>query len=190
MEKFDITWLDPIRLKLAEKEDQTSLVDRLSKQIKGEVDIGGMTRSVYVIRMAGSFIIQYPKGPSPVVYVGRGDSVSRLATHLKNWASEIFVWGSDTEIEIRVLRPARKNRTEYFKNVEADLLDWFGSRFGTLPLINSRYETSWAGAVEYGPSQSARLWQMLGIGKGVRHKWALQPLRSNKLYKKYLRGSD
>lgn len=166
-------------------------------QIEDEANIRGLERSVYVIRMAGSFIIQYPKGPSPVVYIGRGDSVSRLASHLKIWASEVFVWGSDTEIEIRILRPSRKNRTEYYKNVEADLLAWFSNRYGILPLINSRYETNWAGLVEYGPSQKARLRQMLGIGRGVRPKWAIQPLNSNKLYQKnsnklyqkYLKGS-
>jgi hypothetical protein len=187
MDKFDITWLHPIRLKLADEEDRQSLIRRLSIQIEDEANIIGLERSVYIIRMAGSFVIQYPEGPSPVVYIGRGDSVSRLASHLKTWASDVFVWGSDTEIEIRILRPARRNRTEYYKNVEADLLEWFRNRYGILPLINSRYETNWAGAVEYGPSQESRLRQVLGIGRGLRPKWAIQPLNSKKLYQKYLK---
>jgi hypothetical protein len=74
------------------------------------------------------------------------------------------------------------------KNVEADLLDWFGSRYGCLPLINGRYEHRWAGKVDYGPSQEKRLSQILGIGKGVRRKWAIQPLPSNKLYARYCKG--
>jgi hypothetical protein len=113
MEKLDISWLDPIRLTLAEKEDQRLLVKRLTREIRDATDVAALDRSVYVIRMAGSFVVQYPSGVSPVVYVGRGDSVSRLAKHLKSWAADIFLWGNDTEIEIRILRPARKNRWDY-----------------------------------------------------------------------------
>src|ERR1043165_2553867 len=102
MEKFDITWLDPIHLRLAEKEDKGALVRRLTREIRDAADIEELKRSVYVIRMAGSFVIQYPWGASPVVYVGRGDSVSRLAAHLKKWAADIFLWGNDTAIEIRI----------------------------------------------------------------------------------------
>lgn len=189
MEKFDITWLDPIHLRLLEKEDKPSLVSRLKREIKDAADVAELKRSVYVIRMAGSFVIQYPEGSSPVIYIGRGDSIVRLADHLKNWAADVFLWGSDTEIEIRIVRPARKNRIEYFKNVEADLLRWFGKRYGSLPLINSRYEPNWEGAVEYGSSQADKLRQMLGTGKGGRRKWAIQPLPSNNLYSRYHKGS-
>lgn len=58
-----------------------------------------------------------------------------LVAHLKNWAADMFDWGSDTEIEIRIVRPARRNRKDYFKNVEADLLRWFGVRYRRLPMI-------------------------------------------------------
>lgn len=186
-ERFDITWLDPIHLTLADDQSKESLVKRLRAQIKDGAADYQMKSSVYIVRMAGSFIIDYENCPSPVVYIGRGDSVSRLASHLKNWASDVFKWGSDTKIEIRLLRPSRKNREDYFKNVEADLIRWFSEKTGMLPLINARFETSWEGHVDYGPSQEKLLLQSLGIGKGVRHKWAIRPMPSNKVYAKYHR---
>lgn len=186
-ERIDIKWLDPIGLRLLEDDDVSSLIERLKSHIKA-ANIPELKRSVYIIRMSGSFIIDYPNGPSPVVYVGRGDSVNRLATHLKKWASEVFTWGSDTTIEIRILRPSRKNRADYFKNVEADLLEMFAVRFGGLPLINSRYEQKYQGLVNYGNSQVTRLNQAIGIGKGKKHKWAIRPLPSNVHYHTYFRG--
>lgn len=187
MEKIDITWLEPIRLRLSEDDDTEKLIVRLKSHIK-EANISKLDRSVYIIRMAGSFVVAYPRGPSPVVYIGRGDSVSRLAKHLKRWATGVFTWGSDTTIEIRILRPSRKNRPDYFKNVEADLLELFSVRYGGLPLINKRYEHKYEGLVDYGPSQETRLHQSIGIGKGNRHKWAIKPLPSNEHYDTYFRG--
>ncbi|EIZ78260.1 hypothetical protein WSK_3142 [Novosphingobium sp. Rr 2-17] len=186
-ERIDITWLDPIRLKLSEDDTVERLVARLKDHIKA-ANVSKLERSVYIIRMAGSFVIAYPSGASPVVYIGRGDSVSRLAKHLKKWATGVFTWGSDTSIEIRVLRPSRKNRPDYFKNVEADLLEMFSARFGGLPLINKRYEHQYEGCVDYGTSQTAKLNQAIGIGKGNRHKWAIKPMPSNPHYDTYFRG--
>ena len=75
----------------------------------------------------------------------------------------LAIWDHDTKIEIRLLRPSRRNRGDYFKNVEADLLRWFSVKTGMLPLMKGRFETSWEGLVEYGPSQERLLWQSLGI---------------------------
>lgn len=186
-ERIDLTWLDPINLKLKDDDTVEALIDRLKGHIKA-ANVSKLERSVYIIRMSGSFIVAYPRKPSPVVYIGRGDSVNRLAKHLKRWANEVFTWGSDTSIEIRIVRPKRKGCPDYFKNVEADLLEMFSERFGGLPLINKRYEHQYQGQVDYGPSQLRKLNQAIGIGSGNRHKWAIQPLPSNKHYDTYFKG--
>ncbi|THG37785.1 hypothetical protein [Sphingomonas olei] len=190
MERFDITWLDPIKLELSGNEDQAALVKRLQRKIADDASVDRLDRSVYIIRMAGSFIIDYPDGASPVVYIGRGDSVSRLARHLKRWATDVFKWGSDSNLEVRILRPARTGRYDYFANVEADLLRMFYQRYGGLPMMNKRFEDSYAGVVDYGKTQQDKLWASIGIGKGVRYKWAIRPLRSNKHYATYHAGQD
>lgn len=190
MDKIDITWLDPIRLHIRDGEDQETLIKRLKREISDAASVAKLDRSIYIIRMAGSFVVDYPDGPSPVVYIGRGDSVSRLAKHLKRWAAEVFSWGSDTYIEIRIARPSRRNRADYYKNVEADLLRFFSVRFGGLPLINSRYETEYEACVDYGVSQERDLMQAIGIGRGNRHKWAIRPMPSNPHYDTYFRGQE
>ena len=192
-DRIDIHWLDPVQLCVDDDADEAGLVRSLQRQLKAgyrdqEVTDAQMLRSVYIVRLTGSFVISYPKRASPVLYIGRGNAPSRLATHLGRWLSDAFNFGSDTEVEIRMLRPRRRGHSDYFKNVEADLLEMFFERVGSLPFFNSRYETKFAGRVDYGPSQERRLWQQLGTGSGNRPLWALTPMPANPNYARYQRG--
>ena len=181
-----IDWLDPIRLSLADDDSEIALVRRLKSEIKEATSDWDLGRSVYLIRLAGRAVIVYDNDfHSPLVYVGRGDSVRRLASHLKRWATEAFTWGQDTELEIRILCPSLKNDDECFKNVEADLLRWFHDRAGMLPLINSRFEKSYEGAVRYSAKDKRRLQQLLQVGSGRRPYRAIYPMRSNPHYDRY-----
>ena len=74
MEKIDITWLEPIRLRLSEDDDTEKLIVRLKSHIK-EANISKLDRSVYIIRMAGSFVVAYPRGPL-FFYDGKPDPLS------------------------------------------------------------------------------------------------------------------
>ena len=188
---IDIHWLEPVRLRV-EFTDQAAMVRDLQRQLKAgyrdQFSDEQMRRSVYIIRLTGSFVIGYPRGASPVLYIGRGDAPSRLAKHLAKWLHKAFQFGSDTRIEIRMLRPRRRNAANYFMNVEADLLDWFCERMGALPFFNSRREHQHAGLIDYGPSQERRRWQQIGTGSGKRPHWALTPMRTNPNYATYLKG--
>lgn len=181
-----LDWLDPIFLELGEDDSEAALIKRLRAEIKGATTDRDLKQSVYVVRLMGRAVIAYDKEfSSPVVYVGRGDSVKRLASHLKNWASKAFTWGHDTSLEIRIIRPELKDADESFKNLEADLIRWFHDRAGMLPLINRQFEKSFEGKVSYREDDREKLKNMLGVGRGKRPHWAILPLASNPHYETY-----
>ena len=191
-QKIDIHWLDPVQL-IVDAQDDDKLLADLRRQLREGYRAQGvteeqMTRSVYIIRLTGSFLIEYPRCNSPVLYVGRGDAPNRLATHLARWLSDAFWFGSDTQVEVRMLRPRRRGRRDYFKNVEADLIDMFLERAGALPFFNRCREPKFSGRIDYGPSQDRRLRQLLGTGSGKRPHWALSPTPANPHYDTYWTG--
>lgn len=188
----DIHWLDPVRLSI-DYEHEGSVLRQLRCQLRDGYRDQGVTdeqmqRSVYIIRLTGSFVIQYARCNSPVLYIGRGDAPNRLAAHLEKWLTDAFDFGSDTEVEIRMLRPRRRGRSDYYKNVEADLLAMFCTRAGGLPMFNKCRETKFEDHIIYGVSQERRLRQQIGIGSGKRPHWALMPTRANPNYETYHTG--
>ena len=188
-----ISWMEPVCLDYASALQETQLLKALRRQLReGLIKQGyealAMARCVYVVRMTGPVIVAYPHGDSPVLYVGRGNAPSRLASHLKNWLHDVHRYGDTVGVELRICLPRRPNRTEFFKNVEADLIAWFQDRYGAIPFFNSRLETSYSGVIDYGPSQKKDLLQSLGTGSGKRPKWAIRPLPSNANYGTYNTG--
>jgi hypothetical protein len=189
MKSLKLTWVDPIRLSLADDDTEKMLVKRLRAEIKGEVSDRDLKQSVYLVRMVGRAVIDYDRRPSPVVYIGRGDSVGRLASHLKNWASKAFTWGHDTSLEIRIIRPEHPEDADCFKHLEADLIRWFADKCGMLPLMNARFETSFERKAKYLPSDRKRLHKLLTVGSGKRPHWAIFPLRANPHYDRYYKST-
>lgn len=193
MAKTTISWMEPVSLDYASALREEKLLAALRRQLRaGIIDQGfpaaEMARCVYVVRMTGPVVVAYPDGDSPVLYVGRGNAPSRLASHLKHWLHDVHRFGNSVGIELRICLPRRPNRTGFFKNVEADLIAWFQDRYGAIPFFNSRLETSYSGAIDYGPSQKKDLLQSLGTGSGKRPQWAIRPLASNANYSTYNRG--
>lgn len=192
--KVDLTWLEHIELKpdrslgseaAIVKTLKKELTEALQRQGYGPADL---KRCVYVIRMKGDFVIAYPLRRSPVLYVGRGSALGRLSSHLRRWLHEIDGFGKDVRIEIRVCRTRRKNLTDMFKYVEADLIDWFSERYGVIPFFNSRRETAYEGCVVYTDADEAQMKAALGVGRGKRPLWAIAPAPANKNYDVFYRG--
>jgi len=180
-----ISWIDPIQLDYSAAQQEAAILKALRRQLRdGMLAQSGFSdrdldRCVYVIRMTGPVVVAYPWDNSPVLYVGRGQAPKRLAAHLKNWLHEAHRFGSKVGVELRICVPRRTNRADFFKNVEADLIDWFRQKNGAIPFFNSRRETSYAGRVDYLPTQIKDLRRALGVGSGNRPEWAVRPLRSN-----------
>ena len=186
--KGSLVWLEPLRLKheqglTTEKRIVKALRDQLLAALV-EQDFGkaDLDRCVYVIRMTGDFVISYPEGISPVLYIGRGDAFTRLSSHLKRWLNQVDGFGKDVGIEVRVCRPRRKGLADMFKFVEADLISDFQTKFGSIPFFNSRRETSYEKCVDYTDTDVKRLSAAIGVGSGKRPQWAIAPAPSNKNY--------
>jgi hypothetical protein len=190
-----ISWIEPIQLDYSAAQQEAAILKALRKQLRDAIlsqrtfSNRDMDRCVYVVRMTGSVVIAYPWGDSPVLYVGRGQAPKRLAMHLKNWLHDAHRFGSKVGVELRICVPRRTNRADFFKNVEADLIDWFEQKYGAIPFFNSRRETSYAGQVKnYLPTQKTALNRALGVGSGNRPEWAVRPLRSNTNVHVYHKG--
>jgi hypothetical protein len=193
----DIRWLDPISLdfEAARAGDEKRFLGALRKQMREGIrkqgfDLSAVGRCVYVIRMTGRFLVAYETGNSPVLYVGRGNAKQRLASHLGRWLHYVDTFGTGTKVEIRVLVPARRNRSNYFKNVEADLISKFEKRHDSLPFFNRRIEKKFSGKVKYSVTQEKNLGRLVGIGSGKRPHWAIKPTPANRDFSTYLRGAN
>jgi hypothetical protein len=171
--------------------------DRLLEELRSQLRRGltklglkdhDLIRSVYVIRMVGRFLIAYRDGNSPVLYSGRGNSSQRLASHLKNWLSEVHSFGKDVSIEIRICCPPRRNRPDFFKNVEADLIARFARKYGSVPFFNRRNETEHSGEVSYETDVIAEFKKVISVGSGNRPRWAIKPTRANPSFLTFLKG--
>jgi hypothetical protein len=187
-----ISWLEPVQLDFERAlANEAKLLKELQRQLAdGVASHGTLTRCVYVIRMTGPFIIAYPKNNSPVLYVGSGQAGSRLASHLRNWLSEVHKFGRDVGIEIRICMPRRRKLLNFFKHVEADLIERFLKKYGSLPFFNSRREPNYAAKVEYNKTINMLLDRAIGIGNGNRPRWAIKPTPANKNLALYLKGTS
>lgn len=57
-------------------------VETTTREIMKELSYIDLEKSVYVIRLAGNFVIQYPRDISPVLYIGQGKFQNRINSHL------------------------------------------------------------------------------------------------------------
>lgn len=184
-QKSHLRWLEPITLEPANvKSLRRAFREKLREQGAWERE-----RCVYVIRMVGLFVVQYPYNRSPVLYIGRGTVSQRVIRHLTNWVSQVTNLGAKIQIEIRVSVPRKRNHPNFYKCVEADLIRDFSRRYGSIPLINSRRETVFESDWKYTPADKKRLTASLGVGRGNRPRWAIAPAPGNRrLYDLYHRG--
>lgn len=194
--QISLAWLNHIQLSPKDGlGTEAGIAKTLRKQLLAALKAQGfkpesLERCVYVIRMTGDFVLSYPNGISPVLYIGRGSAFGRLSSHLHRWLHEVEGFGKDVGIEIRVCRPRRKNLPEMFKYVEADLIAQFASKFDSIPFFNSRRERSYEDWASYTSSDEKQLRAAIGVGSGKRPKWAIQPTPSNRNYDLYYRGQS
>lgn len=99
--------------------------------------------------------------------------------------SDALSFGYETGVEVHIMCPRRKNRVNYYKNIEADLIEIFVEKFGALPLRNRRRETSSARLVNYTNTALISLRSKINVGKGRRIIWAIRPMAGNTYYKHF-----
>ena len=163
-------------------DDLKTIMQRTTENIaRGCYKPESLARSVYVIRLAGPFLISYPKGPSPVIYIGKGQFRNRISAH-RTWIRDFFDHLKHAQFEIRYCIPRVKNNLGIEKEVEAYLIHRFIERYGMLP-INNKVLSNTNVYHQFIPANS--LDKAISIGSGNKPHWEVCPLRSNPWFKKY-----
>ena len=114
---------------------------KIEEQLPSQAAVDSLndSRTVYVIRVGAPFSLSYPLQPSPVVYIGKGAVWNRLSACHSKWISKIQQ-KLGTRFEFSFCSPRRQKYENAYAQVEADLIQLFVAKFGTLPLMNSRKE--------------------------------------------------
>ena len=142
----------------------------------GDTAEDSFSRAVYVIRTEKPFAIQYPLRFSPTIYIGEGNLLSRLNSH-RAWLKKFQEQGHDFQFEVAFCLPRLQGNRAAYKDYEAYLLSAFKKKYGALPLRNKQNES-----VVY-KHQYSHTESVIGPTKGVRYRWAIQPLPSNSFRK-------
>lgn len=129
-------------------------------------------QAVYVIRTEKPFAIQYPLRFSPTIYIGEGNLISRLNSH-RQWLKKFQEQGHSFQFEVAFCLPRLPGNGVAYKDYEAFLLSEFKSKYGALPLRNKQNE-SVVYHHQYSHSET-----VIGPTRGVRYRWAIQPLPAN-----------
>ena len=137
--------------------------------------LSSVKQGIYVISLADNMSIDYNGNPSKVIYIGRGCIRSRLATHFKYWIKTFNDSLQDISFDIwmtEIRHPGSKNA---FKEVEADLLDYFCNKYDCYPIQNSisgdihnknhDYDNDWNRPLRNPPD--------------INNGWAIRPLKNN-----------
>jgi hypothetical protein len=157
-------------------------VDDTATQIREQAEEamrkgGGQVRNsfpqaVYVIRTEKPFAIQYPLRFSPTIYIGEGNLISRLNSH-RRWLKRLQEQGHNFQFEVAFCLPRLPGNSDAYKDYEAFLLSKFKVKYGALPLRNKQNEN-----MVY-QHQYSHTETVIGPTRGVRYRWAIQPLPSN-----------
>jgi hypothetical protein len=112
--------------------DSIALVTEKLKE-KRLLDLQALPQSVYVIRLAGNFAIEYPGGLSPVVYIGQGKFRGRLNAHRK-WLEKLHNLIAQSPLQVRFCMPRSGNGVPLHKELESHLLRTFEEKYLQRPL--------------------------------------------------------
>jgi hypothetical protein len=141
---------------------------------------------VCFIRLSPPFSIAYGDSwyESPLIYVGSGDFKTRWKSH-RNWLAQLGHSLPSGRYEIWFCRPTRKGPKagKFYKDVEADVLQWFRDHTEHLPFWNKKVEKP-KNKNEYDKNFFASV-----SGSDSRYHWVMYP-RTTTLKKIYEKGVE
>ena len=152
-----------------------SFLDITEKLEKKNIDSALFPNSVYVIRIAKGFIIEYPKKKlSPVIYIGQGKLRGRFFAHRK-WLGKFSSLLHGVQLEASFCFPRSPEGSRLNKQLEAHLINRFEQVHGRKPLNNKKREP-----LDPDFTHSAKLdGQVFGNGIGKKYPWAISPRNGN-----------
>lgn len=145
------------------------------------------SRSVYVIRFFDTYVVQYAKKHSPVLYIGKGNLRQRLESHINSWLSEISEELKYYNFELLVSVPKRRNCNDFYECVEGILLEQFLRIYNQLPIRNRRAEYKHK-KHNLRDIDTNSINYALNIHKATqKYKWSIKPITKSNLYETYNR---
>ena len=181
---FDITVYEDYNTEI-----QTEVHKQAIKQVLQELSdsyyyktnrtLKDVKKGVYVICLSSPFAINYPGGLLEIIYIGRGNVLSRLRSHFAHSLFPFMQSLSGTDFDFFISEPKMPGpgvASYYFKHVEYLLLDRFRKKFGGVereawfPLLNNN-----AGSKK--KLDSGDGWDKPLSRAGKTPRWALEPTR-------------
>jgi hypothetical protein len=167
---------------------QKKVVEEALEKVKeawyrdNNVPLSDVSSGVYVIALDGGLCVSYggvgSGKNSPVLYIGRGQIASRIKMHLSQWMYDFAASLQNASFKIYMTEVRGKGRSDYFQNLESDLIVKFREKFGDKPLINKN--EGWTHQREHEYSEN---WKLPIDRRGRRFLWAVQPLPANEWFK-------
>lgn len=149
--------------------------------LEEDIDESKLNKSVYVIRLAGRFAIDYRWAQSPAVYIGQGNFNARINDH-RWWVKELKDLVGEFRFKICIATPRVRKSAYAYKDCEAALIDRFADIHGSAPLWNKQYETRTCPHYQY---NDKKMDEALRKRSGSGYKWAVKPMRSSPFFKNY-----
>ena len=154
----------------------SAVTDRL--KTKKRLDLSLLPNSVYVIRLAGNFAIQYPSGVSPTIYIGQGKFRGRLNAH-RTWLEKLHSLVAETSLQVKFCMPRSADDKPLNRELEAFLLNSFEQTYGQKPLQNKQ-----GGKQDESFSfHQGKIGHVIGPGAGRNYAWAIRALKANPYFK-------
>ena len=142
---------------------------------KHSFDLANITHGIYVISLSNPLSIQYRKGRSQVIYVGRGNIVGRIKSHFDYKLFDFMLDLSGADFDFHFSQPALSGTGDYFKHVEHSMLEYFSEIYAGMddkrrfPILNKNAGTfmGYAGGTEW--------WKKPLKAQGKRPLWEIKP---------------
>jgi hypothetical protein len=140
-------------------------------------DLNMITRAVYVICVGWPFAVEYGSGHSEIIYIGIGNVMSRLKSHLENSLFDLMLSLQGIDFTFLISAPHVKNAVNAYKHIEYLMLEEFRNKCGggkSLPLLNSN-----AGAFQSNIKTEIKGWTTPLKQAGKTPRWLIKPTKHN-----------
>ena len=162
------------------------VVNTVSKHILDKVDsewgycnpkskLGDIKNGLYVISFGGGICLNYSKGQSQVLYIGKGSVKARIKAHLGNWIMHFSESLQDMCLTFHVTTVVVKNSKKPHGEVEYDFIEKFKEKFGEKPILNKNKGTYHSKTHSY----SAKSLRPLNKKKRISYGWKISPMPKN-----------
>lgn len=177
---FDLAMYDEYSAKV-QKELRARAVTEAMRSIQSACwerhgfDLSNLKSGIYVISLSNPLSIQYRKGRSQVIYVGRGNVVGRIKSHFEHKLFDFMLSLSGADFDFHFSQPARAGTGEYFKHVEHSMLEYFKNSYAGMddkrrfPILNKNAGTF------MGYAAGEDWWKKPLKAQGKRPLWEIKP---------------